>query len=134
MTPTIHNAIGEQVTAFAGTFSPPLSVGFPGLPFTPPSTGQWLELKLFSNGNEDYGLADDGPSNDYGFFRVILNTRPGDGFVNPADVTDAACVAWRKGTMIAEARVERPPSVMGPVTEPDRIQWPVTVRYRATRT
>lgn len=110
-----------------------LPVGYPGVRFTPPTAGGWIEVDAHWNGNTPYALAADGPSVELGFFRVLVNWRTGAGPMPAQDAAEAIAAAIPKGSTFATAMTERQPSITGLLVDPDRLVIPVTVRWRATR-
>lgn len=129
----VYDAFAPLVTTFAANQSPELPVGYPGLTFEPPSEGLWLELSADANGGEDYGIADGGPADVMGFFRVRVCNRPGQGINAAAVIAEALIDEIPKGTAIGPARIYQVPRLNGPITDDNKIMHLVTFRYRGTR-
>lgn len=123
----IYNALAPLVTTFAAAQSVP--VAYPGITFEPPTTGEWLELLMFWNGNEEYGMAAAGPAVARGFARVLVHSRPGQGINDAAALAEALIDAIPKGTQIGPALVERTPAMTGPITDGARIFHTITFRW-----
>lgn len=128
---TIYDDFAERVGLFAAEYSPPLPVSYPGVPFTPPAAGIWLELRWFPNETGTYGMSDENPCLVLvGFAQVTVCDRPGAGLAATFEVA-TACIDWfRKGTTLGVARVEVQPWVSSVLSEPDRTMLPITVRWR----
>ena len=131
LTTDIYDAFAELAGEFAA--DKVLPIAYPGISFTPPASGMWLELRPFWNDGENYGLADDGPTSEQGFFRLMACSRVGAGINDVQDLAEDIVAAFPKGTMLAKARVERMPTMSGPIQDDDRTTIPVTIRWRATR-
>lgn len=134
LTTDIYNAIAPLVTAFAAAQSPALPVAYPGLPLDPtPDDGIWLDFRVFWNDGEELGWDDSGMTVERGFFRVIVCSQPGEGIVASQQIAELLVAEFAKGTEFSTARVDRSPTIGGPIVESDRVMIPVTVWWRATR-
>lgn len=132
--PAVYDAFAQRLSAFASGFSPPLQVAFPGVSFTPPDEGLWLEAAFFPNATQNYGLGEAGPFLHQGFVQATVCARPGGGILAPMEVAGAVGDFFRKGTVLGPVKVEQPPSLMTPVERPDRLLHPVSIPYRALLT
>lgn len=126
----IYDGFCDLLAAFAAQFSPPLSVAYPGIGFTPPSAGQWLELVWIPNETENYGTADDDPSLLQGLAQVNVCYRPGPGIVGGLALAKQVIAAFGKGTEFAGMRVYRKPWVASVIEDPERVMHPVTIPWR----
>jgi hypothetical protein len=126
----LYDAFATAFATFAAGLSPALPVSWPGIHFTPPDEGSWLELRLFPNETQNYGLADDAPALHQGMLQVGVCTRPGGGIVDALQVAGAVVAAFPKGTQVGPVSVQRKPWISGVLTESDRIVHPVTIPYR----
>lgn len=124
----IYDAFAELVVSFATAQGLPCS--YPGLGFSPPATGPWLELQWFPNQTQNYGMDDDGPSLMQGFAQLSACYRPGSGIMVGTAITDQIIAAFAKGTTFAGMRVERKPWTSSIIQDPQRIMHPVTIRWR----
>ncbi|MBN49988.1 MAG: hypothetical protein CMN85_10635 [Spongiibacteraceae bacterium] len=131
LTTDIYNAFAPLVTAFAGGYSPAIPVAYPGVSFDPPDEGNWLELVPVWNQGENYGLADEGPTVERGFFRILVSYRTG--FVSAQTLAEEVVSAFGKGTTFGGALVYESPSITGPVQSDEKTMLSVTIRWRATR-
>lgn len=134
LTVDIYDAFALKVAAFASGLSPALEVSYTGLQFDPPDAGDWLELDTFWNDSANYGWADDGPTVEQGFFRLTACTRSTTGLNGVQGIAEDILAEFAKGTTFGGARVERAPTIGGPIQHDDRLEVPVTIRWRATRT
>lgn len=130
MSSAIYTAIAEAVDDFANTQSEPLAVAYPGVAFTPPTSGMWLELISIINDGQNYGL--DLGHIDQGFFRVVVCFRPGGGIVSAQLVAEEAQAYFPKGTDLAGALVYRKPAIGTDLQDDEKSMIPVTVWWRAS--
>lgn len=134
----IYDAFATAATVFAAAQSPPLPIAFPGVQFTPPDAGAWLEAMFFPNETQNYGVGNSGPSQHRGFFQLAVAVRKGVGLVPPAEVAGAVLAMFEKGTLWGPARVYRKgwiSSVVqgsGVAEKVDRLILPVTIPYIAS--
>lgn len=133
----IFNAFCGKIATFAISGSPSLNlpVSYPGIAFTPPDTGQWLEVLAFWNGGGDLGLEAGSDAYDQGFFRVMICGRTGAGLGKIQDIADDLRGEFPINTKFGGARTERTPTFGGPITDDARkvIYIPMTVRWRSIR-
>ena len=125
-----YDDFGIKLDAFAAQFSPPLQVAYPGIPFTPPSAGPWLEASWMPNRSENYGISDDGPTLEQGMAQVMVCERPGQGLISTLDLDEQVIAAFNKGTMLGPVRVYVRPYAAAVLEEPERIAVPVTIPWR----
>lgn len=130
MNSSIYDAFATQVATFAAGSSPALPVAYPGVHFDSPAAGYWLELAWFPNETQNYGLGNDGPSLMQGFGQIAVCHRPGSGVMGGLAIADSVINAFRKGTAIGSAKVEREPWVSAVVIDGDKVMHPVTVRWK----
>lgn len=124
----IYDAFAVLVAAFAAAEGVPCS--YPGVGFTPPTEGVWLELQWFPNETQNYGTADAGPSLLQGFAQLSACYRPGAGIGPGNRMADQIIAAFGKGTTFAGVRVYRKPWVNSVIPDPERIMHPVTIPWR----
>lgn len=110
---------------------PNMPTAFVGVHFEPPSTGQWFEVRAFWN--ENFELGANAPTVEQGFFRVFVSGRTSESFIDLQDLAGEVVDLFPKNVCIGDAFVERTPSTSGPFVDGDKIQIPVTVRWRAIR-
>lgn len=105
-------------------------IAWPGVNFTPPATGIWLEVSLFENDPLQPGLANDAPISERGILQVTACNRPGTGFVTLASAASAVIAAFPKGKRIeGSVKVNRTPYRMGDITDDDKLMIPVRIEY-----
>lgn len=126
----IYNDFALKVLAFAAEFSPGMRAGFPGVNFTPPSTGSWLEVRWFPNETQNYGLANDAPALMQGFGQVSVCYRPGGGIVAGLALAKLVIDAFPKGTIFEDVRVYRKPWVSSVLEQPQMVMHPVSIPWR----
>lgn len=122
----IYTAFADHLTAFATAQGVP--VAYPGIHFTPPTSGPWMELSWFPNETRNIALGNDG-SQLRGFGQVSCCIRSGVGILPAANLAGEIIRHFEKGTVLGPARVDSKPWVSSVLNAPDRITAPVTVRY-----
>lgn len=116
-----------QLVSDAG-FSEPIS--WPGVNFTPPDSGNWIEVRLFENEPTNYGMANDATETDRGLLQLAACGRPGKGMVALDTLARSIQAAFPKGTSIeGSVRVTRQPWRLGDIVEDDRVKIPVSIYY-----
>lgn len=123
----IENAFKALLATFATSNS--LTVSWPGVPFTPPESGSWLEMAFFPNETINLALGNDG-SQYRGFLQVSCCCRAHGGDGIAVTLADSVIAAFPKGTALGIAKVERKPWASTVLIAPDRISVPVTVPYQ----
>jgi len=129
MTPTntaISAALFQQLDAAALGYP----VAWPGIDFTPPSSGVWLEPMVMPNTGIDNGLAPTDGTVPQGLFQVSVFDRPGRGILavnRAADEVKAAFV--KNATITGLVRVQRNPWSFEIEPNGDRLSVIVTIPY-----
>lgn len=127
MTTSILTACLQRLETLG--ISPELPIAWPGINFTQPDTGMWLEAKLFPNEPMNYSMDNDGCHAARGFFQVIVGYRPGVGQINPSLIADAVIAHFSKGTPLGPVRVVKSPWQSPEITEGSFLMIPVTIPY-----
>jgi hypothetical protein len=122
---SIHNGFCSIVATFGANNG--VSVAFPGVSFTPPASGSWIEVAAFWADAEELIQA----SIERGFFRVMICARPNAGL--PVALVQSFINWCPKGTTWAFARIDSAPRLGSAIVDPDRVIIPITVRWRALR-
>ena len=106
-------------------------IAWPGVNFTPPPTGPWLEVSFFPNTPLDPTLSGAGTI-PRGLYQVAACVRPGAG-VGPAHALAAQVLgAFPRMTGISGlVRIYRAPYQSAPLIEDNRIAVAVTIPYSA---
>ena len=122
-----YDAFATQLAAFAAAEGVPVS--FKGVNFTPPTSGLWLETSWIPNVPLNYGIGDDGPTQERGLAVVNACGRPGGG-INPVlALAERVRAAMGKGTRFAGVRVYAKPAVNVLPDEPSRLVATVTASW-----
>lgn len=127
----IYDDFCRKVSDFAGTKN--LFVAYPGIKFDPPKSGPWLEIIWAQNGTEEVTMGDEDSAVLIGFFRALVNDRPGS--IAPASaIARSLASTIPKGTAIGNAFITRQPEITGPVTDSGNniVMTTVTFRYQST--
>ena len=109
-----------------------LPIAWPGMNFTPPSSGQWLEVSLFPNEPTENGISDISSVMPRGNFQVAVADRPGAGVVTMTKTANDVQALYARGTVLVDpVRIQRMPYQMQMVKMDDRMMIPVTMPYSA---
>lgn len=122
-----YDAFATQMGAFAAAEGVPVS--FKGVPFDPPASGLWLETSWIPNVPLNYGIGDDGPTQERGLAVVTACGRPGAGIGPVVALADRVRAAIGKGTRFAGVRVYAKPAMNVLPDEPSRIAATVTAQW-----
>ena len=129
MTPTnqqIQKALNDLLIAASLGYD----IAWPGLNFTPPESGVWLEVTFLPNRGIDDGLANDSDVVPQGIYQVMAVARPGTGLFPVTNAAQSVIDSLPKGTNIAGlVRVHRHPYQGSAIKEGDRVMIPVTIEY-----
>lgn len=122
----ILTAFLDRLQAFATAKG--LPVAYPGVHFTPPDAGMWLEAAWFPNETRNLVLGNDG-SQLRGFGQVSCCARPGSGILPVANLSGEVISHYAKGVLLGVATVEKKPWASSVLIGDERISVPVTVPY-----
>ena len=105
-------------------------IAWPGVKFTPPATGVWLEVVFFPNTGRQDGLANSAQLTPEGMYQVACYMRPGGGIDPIEKAASAIRATFPKGRIITgSVRVTRTPYDMSLSQDGDRMAIVVTVPY-----
>ena len=112
-------------------YDPQPDIIWPGHKTSPPQKGMWLEALFFPNKPENIAWDDDSCVDTRGFFRILVNYRPGQGQVEPSQLADALIVHFPKGLALGPVRVRERPAQAPAIVNGDgsKLFIPVTVSY-----
>lgn len=115
--------------------SPPLRIAWPNTKFTPPASGDWLEVAYLPNTNVNQFLASDDETLHRGLFQVTVVSELDKGLTAPLDLAGAVVERFASGTILYgdgfKIRVTDKPSVASPIKDAPNLRTPVTVRWQA---
>lgn len=104
-------------------------IAWPGISFTPPTSGYWLVVTHLPNRGVDDRLANDSHVSPQGIYQVTVNSRP-TSEINLREVAESVMAVFPKGTpIIPPLRVTDPPYDRGVMYLEDRMELVVTVEY-----
>lgn len=121
-------------------FAAKTGIALPNVSFTPPKTADgkrapYLSVTYMPNGAELDGLPFDSDQTHIGLLQISVFWPSNDGIVKPLQVAAHIVDAFSAGRVIERngivVRIDRLPTVAGPLQESDLVQIPVTVRWRA---
>ena len=105
-------------------------IAWPGVNFTPPNNGQWLEVILLENDPQQDYIGNDAPVCERGIITISAVTRPGLGEVGIETLARTVQSKFPKGKVISGAlRVKKAPARRGVITDPDALRLPVDIEY-----
>ena len=105
-------------------------IAWPGVKFTPPATGVWLEVAFFPNTGRQDGLANSAQLTPEGMYQVSCYMRPGSGIDPIEKAASAIRATFPKGRVITgSVRVTRTPYDMSLSQDGDRMAIAVTIPY-----
>ena len=105
-------------------------IAWPGVNFTPPNNGSWLEVIILENDPQQDYIGNDAPVCERGIITISAVTRPGLGEVGLETLARTVQSKFPKGTVISGAiRVTKAPTRRSTIVEPDRIMLPVDIVY-----
>ncbi len=108
---------------------PALPVAYPGIKFTPPQSGYWLEPLVFRNQPIDGANPDFAPL-DRGVLQITVCMRPGIGIVGLTNISNQIRSAFPKNTKFSDGlKITATPYNLTVITEDDRIILPVSMTY-----
>ena len=126
----IHEAIYGYVGALGVIFGTP--VAYPGVNFTPPDTGRWLELIVLPNGNLNQPINSHSTPLPKGLFRVNVCLAAWDGNSKKLfEMADAVAVAFPIGKPLLgnAVRVGGWPEVGALMANDGVMRVPVSITY-----
>ena len=106
--------------------APPIA--WPGINFTPPNQGAWLEVSLFPNEPDDRFWSGE-RALQIGFIQVSVCVRPGIGLANPTALAESVIAHFPKGLEIGPVKVRKRPYLRPAVTVDHYYFVPVTIPY-----
>lgn len=107
--------------------APPIA--WPGVNFTPPGAGEWLEARHFPNQPRNLGWESNAAQEYVGFVQVSACARPGSGIVGITQLAERVIEHFAKGTPIGPVKTSVRPYLAPAVTESTHIFIPVTIPY-----
>jgi hypothetical protein len=111
------------------TIVPSASIGYDGKSFTPPNTGNWLELSFMPNRGIDQSLSSNAILKQ-GLLQVNIGGRPNKGIAGLQAIADQVAALFPKNTVLSGiARVSSIPYASDDISMDDRTILPVTISY-----
>lgn len=127
MIASAYDDFANRLTAFAATEGVP--VAYPGVSFTPPASGLWLESSWRPNQPLNYGTGDDGPTQERGLALLNVCGRPGGGIGGVVALAERVRAEFGKGVRFGKVRVYEKPAANVMPAEPSRLAVAVTIRW-----
>lgn len=121
--------IEEAFFASVAAAFPSLPVSYPGVNFTPPDHGQWLEVTIFRSEPANQPLGNT-RGVDQGIMQITVCERPGRGMIPVRNAANAVIGAYPKGyTFASFHRIVNNPYMLSVIVEPTKIMLPVSMSY-----
>jgi hypothetical protein len=124
-----QKAILEALLTHLSTMSNGIPIAWPGVNFTPPDSGFWLQPRHFPNETVNIAWGNDSKNEYLGFLQVGVYGRPGQGIVGMSDLAEDVIAHFPKGLELAGVRVRKRPHQSPPVDDDDKMFIPVTIHY-----
>lgn len=128
MTPTnkqIQTAFNDALIAASLGYP----IAFPGVDFTPPQTGVWLEVSYLPNQGIDDGVNANSSRVPRGIYQVMVFDRPGSGVYDALDAAAQVQAVFPKLSAVGGVYVQKEPYQGSVETQSDRLAIPVTIPY-----
>lgn len=107
----------------------------PGIAFSPPNTGHYLEARFLPNRNNNVGLNKDSPTQHLGIFQVTVCYPTGAGEIPAIEIAGAVVEHFAKDTKLyadgVAVKIYEKPSVAPSLQDGAWLKFPVTIRYTA---
>lgn len=110
--------------------SPTLTISYPDVPFTPPTSGKYLDVALFYNRPAWEGLSEG--KLDQGLLQITVVWPEGQGVIKPAQIADAVRAHFPKGLRMGPAKVSGEPWAASPILDAASTRLPVTIPWTAS--
>ena len=107
-----------------------LPIAWPGVSFTPPSSGMWFEMRVFPNDSNSLAYEDGGKHDFRGFLQVSVFTADKAGVLKPLDQAEIIVSHFPKGLEIGPVVVRKRPDIAPPIPSDESIEIPVRISYR----
>lgn len=104
-------------------------IGWPGINFTPPTDGEWLEVRFLPNRGIDQWIANDSDVSPQGIYQIEVFSRPQSELKLQVAI-DAVSALYPKGTKLADnVRVSKPPYSSVLDIQSDRMSVSISIEY-----
>jgi hypothetical protein len=122
---TFRAAVQTKIAAAGFT----VPIAYPGVTFTPPDKGSWLEVEIFENEPVEL-TANDAPISARGIIQITACTRNGKGMIELETLANQVLAAFPKGTRFAGAiKAVKAPARRTSITDADKLYLPVDIEY-----
>lgn len=106
-----------------------LPISFEGVKFTPPDSGQWLEVTFLPNQGIDQSMTSNNPVSQ-GIIQVNACNRPNSGLIPLQKLSETVAALFPKNTIIYDlVRVSETPYTSDMISLDDRLIIPLTIMY-----
>lgn len=104
-------------------------IAYPSITFTPPDSGNWLELSFMPNNGIDQGLSS-ATVISQGLLQVNICGKPNGGLIPLQTISDTVAALFVKNTVLSGlVRVSRTPYTTDIISLDDRQLLPLTIEY-----
>lgn len=114
-------------TVIAGALGFPIA--FPSIAFTPPDSGNWLELSFMPNTGIDQGISS-ATVLKQGLLQVNVGGKPNGGLLPLETIADSVAALFAKNSVLSgNVRISRTPYTSDIISLDDRQLLPITILY-----
>lgn len=129
----IENALSDHTTALAVALGGSIPVQLPNNKIDPPESGVYLTVEHFKNATGNFGWEND--TTEYpGIWQITIVHLPDRGAIPLMTLADAIANFFPKGSILrsgsAAVKIEEKPSVLSALTDGQKTELPVSIRYR----
>jgi hypothetical protein len=126
----MNNTIKQALFSMLNDAALGYPIGWPAIKFTPPDTGQWLEVSFAPNSDLDNGLSYNSGFIPRGIFQVTVFDRPNGGTFTAGTISEQIQTLFAKGTAITgQVRVVNRPDIMQMDAMDNQFGIAVSVEY-----
>lgn len=106
-----------------------LPIAYPSITFTPPDSGNWLELSFMPNTGIDQGLSSPTVLKQ-GLLQVNVGGKPNGGLIPLQNIADTVSALFPKNSILSGlVRISRTPYTTDIISLDDRQLLPITILY-----
>lgn len=132
-TKDIAHALQTRLAAFAGIAAD--RIAWPGVDFTPPGDGLWIEVSFHANEPAFNEIGYSSPVRRDGWLQMSVVTRRGAGVIGVLDMAEDLADHFPAGAVYTsngvDVRITRKPGPESPFEDDGLIRCPVKARYLA---
>ena len=126
----MNNTIKQTLFSILNDAALGYPIAWPAVRFSPPDSGQWLEVSFAPNLDLDNGLSYNSGFIPRGIFQVIVYDRPGGGTFTAGALAEQIQTLYAKGTaIVGQVRIVNRPEMMQMDAMDNQFGIAVTIEY-----